>query len=989
MSKSAEMKGGEAAFKEAYASLNAAQKQAVDTIEGPVMVIAGPGTGKTQILTLRIANILRTTDVEPENILALTFTEAGAVAMRNRLRRYLGSAAYRVPIYTFHGFANVLIKQYPDAYPTIIGGQPLTDLERIGLLTGILESAEIKKLRPTGNPDFYLGPLTNALQTLKREAISPADLAAYNQTLQQQLEATEQYHEKGAHKGKVRGEYTKLESLLQKNQELHFVYQAYQAALQADRKFDFEDMLLETIAALKSNESMLRDLQETYQYLLADEHQDVNGSQNTILELLADFHETPNVFVVGDEKQAIYRFQGASLENFLYFEDRFKGAVTISLTENYRSTQQILDAAHELIAEPEHEVLSKLRLPLTANTKEKGELTLHDFSHQGVEDEWLVEMVQNSLKNHSPEEIAVIVRSNREVEAIAAKLRQAGVPTNASAEGDILVHPITTQIRSLVRTLTHPEDEEALFRVLHSSVSGLSLKELAELLSARSHGQSLWELAADTDIVGVLEEIKQSVSNQPPHRAIALLLQKTGLQERLIAELPHEAARVIRRLLDEVEQMVVHNPTITLHDVSNNFTEHITHHLPLTAPYISTTESAVQVMTAHKAKGLEFAVVIAPHLTDNRWGSKKAPEYFSLPVTRLTEEVTTINEDERRLLYVLLTRAKTELHLSYATTSIEGKDLMASRLLEKVVPGATEELTKEFEQSVSLLSTVEEDSELLLTPEVLTALLQARGFSATSYNNYLASPYTYLYRNILRMPEVRALPLLFGTGVHDVMEVITKTHSNEGRFVVASELNDLLTRSLRRLPLSNKEYSQLHERGLTALSVYLEYFTKTAPTKTLEELAVNVVLQTGIPELPELPLSGKLDRLDFDSEGKVLRVVDYKTGAPKTRNVIEGKTKTSDGGYKRQLVFYALLLKLYDKESYTTREGVLSFVEPDKHGVVHEESFTITDKEIQELQEGLIAAAQDFISGNFLQSPCDPATSDYCDLVEQLKNRLG
>ena len=307
-------------FKDSYKRLNKEQKAAVDTIEGPVMVIAGPGTGKTQILTLRIANVLIQTDAKPENILAVTFTDSGAKAMQERLRSLIGDAAYDVRITTFHAFADSLIRTYPDAYPKIIGGRLASEIERIQLIEAILTDTSFKAVRPHGDPAYYVKPLLGAIKDLKQENLTPADFLSSLKIQAQVLDEIPQYHEKGAHKGKERGEYKEAVKFLNRNQELHAIYVRYEQLMQDRGWYDYDDMIMETVSALESSETMLRDLQETYQYILADEHQDVNGAQNKILEQLVNFHDNPNIFVVGDEKQAIYQLPGASLENFLYFE---------------------------------------------------------------------------------------------------------------------------------------------------------------------------------------------------------------------------------------------------------------------------------------------------------------------------------------------------------------------------------------------------------------------------------------------------------------------------------------------------------------------------------------------------------------------------------------------------------------------------------------------------------------------------------------------
>jgi len=342
---------GERIFLSFYKKLNPAQKKAVDTIEGPVMVIAGPGTGKTQILTLRIANILRQTDTAPEQILALTFTESGVFSMRKRLVEIIGSAGYRVRIHTFHGFANDLIREYPDAFPKIIGATHIHDVEKTDLVKELLATHGGKRLRPFGDPFFYVSSVKGAISEMKREYLAPAQFKKITAERKKAFaRIPDLYNDKGKYAGTMKGKYARQNERLLRDEELAALYGRYEDALARRRRYDYDDMVVEAVRALEENSGLLLSLQEEHQYILADEHQDANRSQNRILELLASFHENPNLFVVGDEKQAIYRFQGASLENFRAFKRLYPAATVIALTENYRSTQPILDAAHSLIA---------------------------------------------------------------------------------------------------------------------------------------------------------------------------------------------------------------------------------------------------------------------------------------------------------------------------------------------------------------------------------------------------------------------------------------------------------------------------------------------------------------------------------------------------------------------------------------------------------------------------------------------------------------
>lgn len=995
------------AFEEAYNRLNEKQKEAVDTIEGPVMVIAGPGTGKTQILTLRIANILKKTDTKPENILALTFTESGARAMRERLSSYIGAPAYRVPIYTFHEFAGRLIRQYPDAYTRAIGGRPITDLEKITLVTSLIETPSIKLLRPSGSPEYYVKPIMSAISHMKREYITPDHFSRIIDEQEKNLALIPKVHEKGAHKGKVRKEYLDREKKLKKNHELLFIYRAYESMLATQRHFDFDDMIYETVEALESSEDMLRSIQEEYQYVLADEHQDVNGSQNRILELLASYHERPNLFVVGDEKQSIYRFQGASLENFLFFEEKFPHTKTIALTSNYRSAQGILDLAHELIM-VEAGPASALRVPLVAAHTERACIERRFVSHEAVEHSYVRDAILKLIgEGTPPQEIAVILRKNQEVESLATYLREQGIAVTASADGDILSHPLTNTVRTLIRAVIHTHDERALFEVLQSTYVNLPVADIVRIARARTYSTPLSVLVSSKDLlndlgvseIGKVEKIASIITEarnrmhvEPPHRVLSYLVSESGLMEHVLGVHPHESARVIRRLYDEVEEMVRHEESVTLADVEQMFTTRMVHGLGLDAPYIKTGAQAVQIMTAHKSKGLEFEHVFIPHLVDSTWGGRARPTHFDIPLTaHVQSELFDEHEDERKILYVAITRAKKGLYLSNAATNTEGRSAMPSRLLEEVGGTLIQSIdTSAIEEAFSPVDvfTVSKPK-TPLDVFYLREVLETRGLSVTALNNYLSDPWSYFYRNVLRIPEVQSENAQFGTVLHDTLQsVFVYRRNNDGLLPSTSLITSYIERELGKLPIGPDEYVRHHERALVALTNYIDYIKGNLAPVTMEEFAVQVMLPTGVPEFPQIMLTGKLDRLDFDSEGKVTCVVDYKTGKPRTRGQIEGTTKDSDGGYKRQLVFYVLLLSLYEREGFATRDGLLSFIEPDASGKIHEELFTITDEEIELLKGDISRVVQEIAQGAFLHAPCDPALSQYATLVEVLRTRL-
>ena len=418
-------------FKIHYDQLNSEQKKAVDAIEGPVMVVAGPGTGKTKILTLRIANILKKTDTQPESILALTYTESGVVAMRSRLAEIIGSEAYRVTISTFHGFANNIIRNYPEEFPYIIGANSITDVDQYKIMEEIITTSELSILRPFGDTFYYLRSALSTINKLKQEGVDPDKFEEIVLAEEKRFVLIDDlYYDKGVHEGKMRGKYQDMQKHIKKNKELAVLYYAYQKTLRDRRLYDYSDMIMEVSSVLDKNNDFLLTLQEKYQYFLIDEHQDTNNAQNRIIELLANFFDNPNVFMVGDEKQAIFRFQGASLENFMYFKNRYKGAKLITLVNNYRSTQAILSLATSLIKKGELEAQAK-----HPNKK----IPLYAFNSTDAETYFLARHIQERIKDGAkPEEIAVLCKENADALPIADMFEKIGVPFMVESDQNVL-----------------------------------------------------------------------------------------------------------------------------------------------------------------------------------------------------------------------------------------------------------------------------------------------------------------------------------------------------------------------------------------------------------------------------------------------------------------------------------------------------------------------------------------------------------------------
>jgi DNA helicase-2/ATP-dependent DNA helicase PcrA len=999
-------------FEAAYAQLNAEQKEAVDTIDGPVFVIAGPGTGKTQILTLRMANILKQTDTPLESILALTFTESGASQMRARLRKLLGARAAeqsrRVRIHTFHGFAESLIARYPDAFPRIVGGQIATDVERAEILDEVLLNTPVQYLRPFGDPLYYHRIVSGAIATMKRENVTvPALRDRLAESEKEYEEIPDKVHTKGKYEGKLRGEYETLQKKIAKTRDLLAVYEAYEAALTKRRRYDFEDVILEAVRALSEDESFRREVQESIFYVHADEHQDANRAQNALLELLVEHDARPNLFVVGDEKQAIYRFQGADLDNVHYFRERFPDTKIIALISNYRSHQTILDNALSLIAASPDERLSRVQLisqGAKSATKKFGSakpMRRIECGTPADEMDFLAADIQGLLENKTqPEEIAVLVRRNADVSFVADALSERGIPVGFGTE-DALHNRFVLVLLKLLEAIVNPRDEAlaGLFALPGFHITGADAWRIMN--AARQEKMPALDILGNKRMLeearvhdvekavalrATLDELSRLASLERPATVASAALQASGLMDALLrADDREQSLAAVRELIHSFEELSQREHDALVPRALALIALHQERGIALT----KTSEEMpgrVRVMTVHRAKGKEFEYVYVPRLTDRAWSTRNRPEYFHLPDI-LTGAVEL--EDERRLLYVAITRAKLACTLSYATTRDDGKeespcvllDELDEELMERtVLSGSTEAdaaalLQKQTARAEKLLHPARKDAPSKDDLATLQAAFLSQGFSPTAFNNYLACPWRYFYVNLLRIPEAENKYMIFGTAIHTALKAYADRRTR-GEDMPMDYAVGVFGRALSRAPLNEREIEELRAKGERSLTAWWKAHQSSWPAKSESELPVEATLT--LADGTELGIRGKLDRID-ELPGGRYSVVDYKTGKVRSRNELMGATKDAHGNYYRQLVFYKLLLARAAAPRAMT-EGIIEFVEPDEAGKIHSELFEISDADVAELEESIKKSADEIRSLSFWNTSCNDEECEWCRL---------
>jgi DNA helicase-2/ATP-dependent DNA helicase PcrA len=455
-------------FQSIYNELNDQQKLAVDTIEGPVMVIAGPGTGKTQILGARIGKILIETDTRPENILCLTYTDAGVIAMRKRLLSFIGADAYKVNIYTFHAFCNDVIQDNLSLFEKT-ALDPISDLGRMELFRELIDSFPknhpLKRYR--GDVYYEINNLQQLFSSMKREGWTPAfieqNIDAYLADITNREEfiykrAYRQYKAGDLKVDKIEAEKEKMEKLRAAVKE----FDRFQQMMRQHNWYDFDDMINWVIKAFETNPTLLSHYQEQFLYILVDEYQDTSGTQNRLVELLISYWDQPNIFVVGDDDQSIYRFQGANIENMSKFSDSYKESLfTVVLTNNYRSTQPILNVSKSLIDRNNERLVNKIegltKELLSANKKYLNIDHLPSLREYETQRDEMISVTMEVEKliatGVKPGRIGIIFKENKYGEELAQYLKLKNIPVYSKRSLNILDIPLASKILQLVRYL--------------------------------------------------------------------------------------------------------------------------------------------------------------------------------------------------------------------------------------------------------------------------------------------------------------------------------------------------------------------------------------------------------------------------------------------------------------------------------------------------------------------------------------------------------
>ena len=1015
------------AFNEALTKLNTAQKSAVEAIEGPVLVIAGPGTGKTQILATRIGKILQNTDAQPHNILCLTYTDTGRIEMRNRLFTLIGPAAHRVNIHTFHSFCNEVIQDNLSYF----GKQNLeaiSELEEIELFQRLLDSlpkeSPLKKFK--GDASYEISRVKYLFSLMKKQAWSIEFINKQIDSYISELPAKEGFYYKRKYKEFNAGEPNpaRIKEETENMEKLRAainLYPTYVDMMDEMSRYTFDDMILWVLAAFKENSNMLLSYQERFLYFLVDEFQDTSGSQNQLLKYLIDYWEAPNVFVVGDDDQSIYSLQDANVENIMNFDRQYeKDIKKIVLVENYRSTQVILDIAKKLIENNKGRLTVKhlisVKQSLQAINIVPSIIEYPNSSHEAicVADE-ITQLIENKV---SPKEIAIIYRNHKQVEDIETYLAKKKIGINMKRNINLLELPFVNKIMKILEFIASENDtaysgDALLFEILHFDffdipaldIAKISLEVSQKMYGSRREKHSM-RLAISLQADGESDLFTQGETNETKRvsRVLEGLISKmknVTLQE-LFEEVIREAGilnhvinspekpwlmQVLTALFSFVKAETRKDPDITLRRLLDMIDTMKKHSIRIEMQKIVTAENGVNLMTAHGSKGTEYEHVYIIGCNRSVWDKNSSnSRTFKLPdnFSASKHEVDDL-EESRRLFYVGITRAKTHLKISYSLKDEKGKNLERSAFLGEILESRViTEIKKQAEEN-TLVEFLELQYTAKAIPQIelidklyIDNLLENYSLSVTHLSNYLECPIKFYYQNLIKVPAAKSESMAFGSAIHATLQTLfNKMKENNNTFPdKQSMLNDYTVYMHRnRESFTKEQFKRRLEYGEKILPAYYGfYINKWNKIVTLELNVRNV-------EVKGIPVNGKLDKLEFD--GKKVNVVDYKTGRydnAKKKLIPPNENNIIGGDYWRQAVFYKILLDNQQRNDWVAESSEFDFIEPVKDEY-KKEKVNISQQDIEIVTNQIVSTWQKIQNHEF-DKGCGKEDCHWCNFVK-------
>lgn len=959
--------------------LNPEQSKAVTHTDGPLLIVAGAGTGKTTVLIERLNYLITEKLAKPDEVLITTFTEKAASEMEERADRLLPMGYVDLWINTFHGFCERILRDHALDIGLANDFKLLTQTEQWLLVRKNLDKFELDYYRPLGNATKFIHELLRHFSRLKDENISAAEYLEYAEKLKIDADSTND------------GEELEIKRIV----ELAQAYNRYNRFLLAENYLDFGDLINYTIKLFKERPNILKFYRAKFKYIMVDEFQDTNWSQYELIKLLASPKD--NLAVVGDDDQAIYKFRGASLSNIMQFKDDYKNAREVILNDNYRSGQRILDHAYEFITKnnPNRlEVKLGINKKLTAHRKEGSEAEHIRFETEEQETFGIVKKIAEIYEKEKDtqwSDFVILVRANDTADKFVAELTRHNIPNQFVSLRGLYYKPVILDIIAYLKLLDNYHESVALFRVLNMEIFKVRHEDIININKfARRKVWSVFEtlekisLVPDVSPEGVaniaklLLLIKKHSLLAPRERSSKIYLEfinESGFNRSLDYDKDAPMFDILNQFYQRIKKFEQAIPHARLKDflemLAMEFESGETGSLALSFEDAET----VKIMTVHAAKGLEFKYVFVPALVDKKFPVVSRTEKISIPDELVREKLPegdTHIEEERRLFYVAVTRAKDGLFLTSASDYGGARDKKPSRFISEAGFGEEEnKLTIKPKKNKKRENGLIKDLEALKQKEAPAPAIKYKlpdKFSFSQLEAYANCPLQYKFNFILKIPVEDKVSFIFGRVMHNTLRDALSPVLLAGtiqpdlfngqekiKHPTLEEVYGFYEKNWQDDGFHNKkEREEYKKKGREILGEFYAQLEHAGwPAVMFLEKNFNLKIGGYI-------LKGSIDRLDRLSDGG-LEIIDYKTGKPKDKLTFEDK---------RQLMLYQIAAE----EAFGLKVKKLSYYYLENGQFI---SFEAKEKDIEKVKEQIIEGIGEIVKCNFIPNP--GFLCSYCD----------
>lgn len=952
---------------------NSKQQECIDNIDGKYLVLAGPGTGKTFTMIQRIKNMIEK-GINPEKILCLTFSDAATNEVKTRLEKELGKLDVGVNVYTYHGFCNEIILENTIDFELSDNIKVIPDAVSISLIKECIDEIDSKIYRTKRNdPYYFIKEIRDNIKEIKINRLTKEKFFHNIETnpdwepklveLQKKLAELNENNKKVPKK--LLNDIDAIEKKITKVKEIWKFYELYKSKMEEQRYFDFSDMINLVLEKFETDSAFLSKTANKYEYILVDEYQDTNKNQNEIVFHLTKALESENVFVVGDDDQIIYTFQGAKIDHVERFLKEFPDTKVICLKENMRSTQNILDTARKIVEQddkrleinPEFAQYNIDKHLVSKNTKlpfKDRKVRFYHYADILQEYQEIVDEIVNLIEsddcpkddsgNKKLSEIAILTRDNNSLATFAEMLKEKNIPSELK-EGKSIFQIISSNILYYyMQLLINPElHSDKFFRLALSQPFNIHPKDFETIYNQKSHYKSFVEMMNSIDkkeliepekidnFINIFNHLLSYKTNETLKNVVLEIGCKTGIFDYYINSETNRIENIsgLKKIVDEAVNFSNTQKKISLEEFVEYLTMCFTDEIPIKIDKSPVAMNAVQLSTYHSAKGREFEYVYMPTLKNRDWESSSKSLRPIVPLDaseyKTDEELRELKKSDCiKLLYVGMTRAKHTLRLSYPK-NINGSTQTPTKFIssiEDVFEIEQEPFT--YDSSTFLLGNIKALRKLDYDYEkdfcsMVDKKLEGKSFSPSAVNTYLKCPRQYFYNYILDLSpkDGNPDPLSFGKAVHSACEFAVRFAKLNNEYPTKVEFINEFKKALDKLPMSSYKQREIHiERGEKALSEYYIQMCNT-PSSMLYEVEKPINF-----ELDGIKFYGIIDRIDKNSDG-TYTIYDYKTGGAKDSKIICPDGKHED--YYNQMGLY----KYYFEKSTgnTVKETIFIFPE--------------------------------------------------------------